>query len=61
MMKIVNVQIVKATVATCWYAGLVGRVFEVYKNHRDYILKEDYDRGHKAIWRHIAFDDCEEV
>lgn len=60
-MEQVTVQITKAELPTYWYAGLEGETFVVYKDRRDYILKEDYDRGHEAVWRHIPFGDCEEV
>ena len=60
-MQQVTVRITKAQKPAYWYAGLEGETFIVYKDRKDYILKEDYDRGHKAAWHHIAFEDCEEV
>ena len=56
----VTVQIIKAALP-CWYAGLEGEFFKVYTDKRDYILKEDYDRGHRAIWRHIFKGDAKVV
>ena len=42
-----------------WYEGLEGETFEVYDNHgRDFILVEDYDLGHDALWLHIDTEDC---
>ena len=55
------VQQVKITRGRGWYRGLVGETFEVYRDRRDFILKEDYDRGHEYSWGHIDFDDCEVV
>jgi len=63
-MKTVRVKITGSTSALAWYADLVGQVFEVYDGgvyRLDYILKEDYDKGHSAPWRHISKDDCVEV
>lgn len=37
---------------------MIGETFEVYDNGRDYVLAEDYDRGHSAMWLHIAYDDA---
>lgn len=45
----------------CWYAGREDEVFEVYPLGRDFVLKEDFDRGPDAIWRHIDRCDCVEV
>lgn len=56
-MKELQVQIIKGE-RSCWYHDLVGRVFTVYENRRDYILKEDYDRSHRAVWRHILKEDA---
>jgi hypothetical protein len=60
-MEVKTVLIVNAKAPPCWYAGLEGEVFEVYKGRQNYILKEDVDRGHSAMWRHMDFDDCEEI
>jgi len=60
-MRITEVQILRAGKPTYWYAGLKGSIFTVYDNRRDYILKEDYDRGYHAAWRHIDKDECREA
>ena len=57
-MEVLNIEIIKCDLRTVWYFGLEGERFKVYKSTKDYILKEDYDLGHKACWRHIKFDDC---
>jgi len=45
----------------CWYYNRVGEVFQVYEWAKDYVLKEDYDKGYKFMWRHIDKEDCVEV
>ena len=55
-MKELDVQIINGK-KPCWYHSLKGMVFRVYDNRRDYILKEDYDLGHHAMWRHISKPD----
>lgn len=44
-----------------WYHRMEGQDFQVYDNGRDYILKEDKDKGYGASWRHISKDDCLEA
>ena len=56
-MRILKVEVIKADSPSYWYSGLEGETFTVYDNRRDYILKEDYDRGHHAIWRHLEKED----
>ena len=60
-MKITQVKITRSASPVAWYAHLIGKSFEVYKDRRDYILRADYDRGHKSYWRHISKDECVEV
>ena len=59
----VLVKITAAPLATEWYAAYVGHEFEVYEEAYgdSYILKEDYDLGHRADWRHIMKNDCEVI
>ena len=60
--KSLSVKITQCTGAPeAWYAELIGQVVEVYKDTSDYILREDYDRGHEAIWHHIPFADAEAI
>lgn len=56
-----TVRIVKARMPSYWYASLEGMTFKVYDNGRDYILKEDYDLGHRCPWRHMDKGDVEVV
>lgn len=61
-MKKQKVRITKCDSATAWYASAIGREYEVYdcwKN--DFVLSEDYDLGHKAMWRHILKSDCKVI
>ena len=44
-----------------WYEDLVGEQFCVYDNGRDFIVKEDYDRGSQYPWCHIDKRDCATV
>jgi len=60
-MRELKVEVIKANSLSCWYSGLEGNVFTVYDNRRDYILKEDYDRGHRAIWRHLDKEDVKSL
>ncbi len=55
------VRIVSAKEPGYWYADSIGSVLAVYDAGRDYIVKRDYDRGHKVAWGHIDKDDCERV
>lgn len=43
-----------------WYAELAGQIFEVVDDgpFDDYILKEDFDKGPPAMWRHILKSDA---
>lgn len=39
-----------------WYEQHIGEEFEVVDSpwSDSYTLKEDFDRGHNTIWRHIV-------
>ena len=54
-----EIKIVKCSYPEAWYADLIGETMVVYEDRKNFILKEDYDLGHKAPWRHIDFKDCE--
>lgn len=43
-----------------WYKNLIGQEFDVDNagGNYDYILWEDYCRGHNGTWRHISKADC---
>ena len=58
-----KVKIIKCSGDDYWYKDLVGVEFEVIDKitSQDYILKEDYDLGHKACWRHIYIKDAEVI
>ena len=56
-----TVRIVRSPSTTCWYAGSVGREFEVVEWGRDYVLAIDFDRGPEAAWFHIDKADAEVV
>ncbi len=60
-MRLTKVRILKCKEPAAWYAKLTGHTFDVYDDRKVFLLKEDYDRGHDAIWRYIAKEDCEEV
>lgn len=60
-MKVLQIRILKSSGSYYWYANLIGVILFVYDNKRDYILKEDYDRGMNAPWRHIDKEDAEIV
>jgi len=54
-----KVKIIRAGKPTFWYAAHVGATVEVVDKHRyDYTLKEDWERGDDAPWRHIFKADC---
>lgn len=58
----VRVRITKASRDSYWYAGLQGQEFDCYRYRRgEFVLKEDYDSGDAAPWRHIGMEDCEIV
>jgi len=60
-MKVTRVKIIKCSGPEYWYKNSIGETFEVYVDgHRGYIVKEDYDLGHRTQWRHLMDDDCEE-
>ena len=56
-----RVKIKKASRSSYWYARYIGKVFDVYDDRRDYIVKEDYDGGHSGGWRHVKKSDCQVV
>lgn len=58
-MKRLNITITKCSGQHYWYKDLIGQKFNVLDNvgRKDYILSEDYDKGHNAIWRHIDKED----
>lgn len=60
-LETVHVKITGIPGPTAWYADSVGEVFEVYKDRRNYIVKEDYDAGDHVIWRLISFANSVEV
>lgn len=58
-----RVKIIKCDEPLAWYYDLISYipVFEVIEWGEKYVLKEDYDRGHNAYWRHILKEDCKLV
>jgi len=60
-MKTVRMRIIQERMPPYWYAGLLGKIFEFYVGSHDYVLKEDCDKGARARWRHLAFEDGEEI
>lgn len=57
-MVVVQVKIVNGN---GWYKILKDHVFTCYKGTSDYVLKDDYDRGHDHPWCHIDFADGIEI
>ena len=52
------IKILQCSYPQAWYKDLVGEVFVVYQDRREFILATDYDLGHEAVWRYIDFGDC---
>ena len=59
-MKECKVRILKASPPYAWYKDMVGEVFIVYRDRKDFVLKEDRD-SRSTMWRHIVFEDCEVI
>jgi hypothetical protein len=52
---------VEVLVGRGWYRDAVGEQFECVRWGSEWVLKEDYDLGRQAMWRHIQREDAQEV
>lgn len=61
-MKQKRVKITKCSGKGYWYKNSIGNEFDVYDTGvKGFVVKSDYDLGHRAQWRHIDRRDCKTI